>query len=725
MKRLRSRRAVQSGRQADGGPVIRSTAPQPDQQLEQQLEQQLGTHLRNRAEHMRPHDPGVLVIMEQGSNRARTHQRWKIGGGVAAASLIIAGIVLLSTRRSTPSIAKDGSAAASQTQTGVAEQVISVDEITPAHQIDPQFEWTLQDGDSKTTPGWGGSQTLSPIDSYLIATLPGRGQNFGKQVVYHTTDGIEWTTAADTPLKDLWLSDVQGAADGVVYGIGTAPGAKRNEVDLVGAVSSDRGATFESGALAIDFNTIRKEIGGQAAVSQLASNGTNTVAALSGYLGVDPQTLAPKGIDSSNGVNLGTGELQIYGPPSDLKQVAKTVCPPGWDLQKGPPTFSVQTSETGPAGGAIAVPATMAAVGGPGGQGEWHCSDPAQKSDDVYVDGSQIHGPVEKSIPFDQLGLSDDSVKVLRQQPRIFVTTDGKTWTESSLPDDAAGYVSSFTGTERGYTLLLQRYDNVTSAGTQRLLTSPDGITWSDATTPHGFTMQQPLSNGPDGQLIAIGSMGSKLVVVRSADGQNWTVNSLDSLLGADKSIRSYVERVLGGPSGIAAVVQAYRDPLAAKGGATLEHGDLTLHIEDTRNSLRLADRSGAVLDTFDGNSGTSANGMLRQGINGVNVVRSDDAQVLTTFTWQEIQNTISSVVSEDEMNRQQFPQRYLLASADGENWSAERFDQIGLIGSQNISSASGFVDDKSIAMTFIVNVCCDPNADPVPPVVLIGTPIK
>ena len=715
-----------------GRPETRPTKRQQDRQLdqlepqlEQQLEQQLGVHLRHRAEHMRPRDPGVHVIMEQGSNRARTNRRWKIGGGIAVASLIIAGIAVLSTRRSAPSIAKNRSAAEQQGQTDVVEQAISFEDITPAHQVDPQFEWTLQDGDSKTTPGWGGNQSMSPTDSYLVATMPGRGQNFGKQVVYHTTDGIQWTTAARSPLKDLWLSDVQGTTDGLVYGVGTAPGAKRNEVDLVGAVSRDRGATFETDALPIDFNAMRTEVGWQAAAAQLASNGTNTVAALSGYVGVDPQSLVPDGIDSSNGVNITADELQIYGPPSDLKQIAKTVCPAGWDLQKGPPTFFVQTSETGPADGAIAVPATAAVFGGPGGPGEWHCSDPAQKSDDSYVDGSQIHGAVEKAIPFDQLGLSDDSAKVLGQQPRIFVTSEGKKWKESSLPDGADGYVVSLTGTENGYILFLQRYDNVTSTGTQRLLTSTDGVTWSSATAPHGLTLQQPLSTGPDGQFVAIGSMGSKLVVARSTDGQKWTINSLDSLLGADKSIRSYVERVLSGPSGITAVVQAYRDPLAAKGGATLEHGDLALHIEDTRNSLRLVDRSGVVLDSFDGNSGASANGMLRQANNGINVVRSDSDEVLTTFTWQEIQNSIASVVSEEEMNRQQFAQRYLLASVDGQNWSAERFDQIGLIGSQNISSASGFVSDKSIALTFIVNSCCDPNAEPVPPLVLIGTPIK
>ena len=682
------------------------------------FDEQLSRHFRqqsdDQSDNIKLTDPGVNFIMETGTRRIRKRRRLMVVSGVAAAALVVGGVAALTSSRNTkPSIASKPAA-------NLSDAI----EAAPAIRVDPMFDWTIEEGDAASTPYscCDQSQWKSANDSYMLSTIPGKGQNFNKQAVYHTADGIKWTVASTQPLKDLWLSDVQNGPGQQVYAIGTAPGAKKSDVQFVSAISNDGGATFDSSPFPIDSVTMRKELGNLGLSGQIASNGKIAVAAISGGYS-DPTKLVPDGVDISNGVLMGADGIQVFGPVTDLKAAGKDVCPAGWELKKGPPTFFIQTSGPGPEGVVVAVPSTAVGPGG-FGQDPFHCTDPNQAADDMYVDASQVHGPVAQTIPFDKLGLSADSLSIVRQEPLVFTSADGTTWDRAALPAEARGSLSAVVGGDGGFAMTLYAFDQTTLTQKLVTLTSRDGSTWHEAKLPSTL-IGSPPSVDANGSLVSLSSTGIDLLYATSSDGVQWTMTSLNGLLGADKSIRSYIERTAVGPAGTMLLVDAYRDPLAAKGGVEMRHGDLIIKMLDQNRNMELRDNSGTVLDTFSSNFGSSANGHIRQSNNGINIVDPETEDVLTSFTYQELDTAMNSALSQDQLNQPQQQVRYVLSTIDGKNWAAERLDELGLRLGQNSTPASTFAGKDSLSFSFITQVCCDPKAEPIPPAILVGKPIK
>lgn len=80
---------------------------------------------------------------------------------------------------------------------------------------------------------------------YTLSTAPGaRFEDFPNgdipKAIYTSADGRDW---AAHPVGGSWVSAI-GATDGLLYAVGTAPGAEANSVALRISLSADRGATF-------------------------------------------------------------------------------------------------------------------------------------------------------------------------------------------------------------------------------------------------------------------------------------------------------------------------------------------------------------------------------------------------------------------------------------------------------------------------------------------------
>ncbi|CAN0125180.1 unnamed protein product, partial [Phaeothamnion confervicola] len=87
------------------------------------------------------------------------------------------------------------------------------------------------------------------------------------------------------------------------------------------------------------------------------------------------------------------------------------------------------------AGGAVATTILVGPGGIPGAT--WFCLDPSGNISMLPAEATR--GAVTNVIPFDQLGLSADSILTLQGRPRVFVSADSGEWVEAVLPGDASG----------------------------------------------------------------------------------------------------------------------------------------------------------------------------------------------------------------------------------------------------------------------------------------------
>lgn len=93
-------------------------------------------------------------------------------------------------------------------------------------------------------------QTESDGVMYVLSTAPGaRWEDFPMgnipEAIYASTDGSSWESH---PLGGTWVSSIS-AANGLLYAVGTAPGAEADSVTMQVGVSESRGSRFQTTAL--------------------------------------------------------------------------------------------------------------------------------------------------------------------------------------------------------------------------------------------------------------------------------------------------------------------------------------------------------------------------------------------------------------------------------------------------------------------------------------------
>lgn len=97
---------------------------------------------------------------------------------------------------------------------------------------------------------------------------------------------------------------------------------------------------------------------------------------------------------------------------------------------------------------------------------------------------------------------------------RVMTSPDGVTWTSRSAPEDTAD------STWKSVAYCNGTFVAVANGGTTKVMTSPDGITWT-AQTPAEDNSWQSVSYG-NGTFVAVADTGTNRVMT-SPDGVTWT----------------------------------------------------------------------------------------------------------------------------------------------------------------------------------------------------------
>lgn len=103
---------------------------------------------------------------------------------------------------------------------------------------------------------------------------------------------------------------------------------------------------------------------------------------------------------------------------------------------------------------------------------------------------------------------------------RVMTSPDGVTWTLRTADSDANGWRAIVWIAELGL------FVAVANAGTNRAMSSPDGITWT-ARTPAADNNWQSLAWSPSlGLLVAVGDSGTGNRIMTSTNGTTWTAQT-------------------------------------------------------------------------------------------------------------------------------------------------------------------------------------------------------
>ena len=613
--------------------------------------------------------PGIGVVMARG-RRIRRRRTLAIAGAgmLVVVALVIASLSTLRRPQATlvPSRATDTPAqraqqaefpAATSSATGISW---SADESTTPN-VSTEIAWNSV----------GGGASVYALGT---AATP-KGQPAQSQI-FRTDDGI--TFAPTGPSFDPWITSLDD--DGArIYALGTAPVA--GDVNAFGyqlAISTDSAVTWDASPLPVDYSTVRAEVGSAGSVGTQVVAGEGSVLAMVNLVAYgDPSAALPGNVDAPFGSVVTADGIDVFGPPTDLEAVAATVCPDGWPLKEGQPRI--------PAGDNSAGVANTVAVGfpGPNQSGVWHCESPDGNSD-LWIESSQVHGDVARSVAFGQLDISSDSIKALRGEPRMFRSTNGGSWAEVTLPRQLDLHNSSspqllWTGS---------RYVFVVATGTEGtvLFSSADGVTWTEGDGPDQLVAPS-LAALPDGSLLAIAQAGGRLIAGHSSDDLTWTYASLDAMLQLDPTWRASLTRTVSGPVGTAVIVSAQRDIVAAYGGLQLKHDHFTLRYTDSQGTLQLLDSGGTVLDTRQSwGQPNTAGGWIQfpqMGSGGITIVDPTTGERVDSFSqaasdamWNDFYNSAEGQKAQSE---QQPTASWVLDTVDGSGWAMTPFSQLGL----------------------------------------------
>ncbi|MDO8363418.1 MAG: hypothetical protein Q7V88_11020 [Actinomycetota bacterium] len=626
-----------------------------------ELEARLAAHLGERAQELELVDQGVEHVKHEG-RRIRSGRTLLLG---AAASVAVIGVAVAAV------VVFGGRNGERTTSAPPAEIPLTLG-LPDATAGAATFEWSVEDspdpGSGFGAAAWWAGASSNGLSNYTFGTVP-RENDSAQQQLFSMPDGVQHE-ASGAPF-DPWITDLDSTARTQVYAIGTVPAGQTYGFQT--GLTADGGTNWQYGELPLDLDTVRTELNG------LSTTGAQIVAGDGGAVAV-VQTigfttaLQIDGVDTQYGTRVTTQGVEVFSAPDDLAAAAALVCPPGWPLVPGPPREFAQDG-----GGGMTASTVPFAPGRdfPGGGNEWHCESPNASNPDLWLDASQVHGPVSQVVPFAQLGLSDASLKALRNSVRIFHSPDGLSWTE--IDTDAGGGTTSppvllWTGSQFAL--------RVSGAPGAQLWLSPDGTAWAQATLPTG---SEAMAFGalPDGSLLLAGRAGGELASYVSPDGSAWSGVSLDALVGLDKSWRISNVQMVGSPDAVSLMVSAAEDLFASLGPPVIDHGRYRLRLSDTQGSAELLGANGQVLDRIDNmwqsplqqGMPASLNGMLAIGPNGGGVVVLDPAtgETIDVFGQSEISLASDAVYASERgqqfNNKMQPSAVWMLDTVDGSTW--------------------------------------------------------
>lgn len=173
---------------------------------------------------------------------------------------------------------------------GDPPQNVDVDAVAAQNRVlnleNGSLDWSVV----PATLGWSVERATGDDLTYVLSTAPGaRSEDFPDgnvpKAIYTSADGATWSTH---PVEGSWISSI-AASDGLLYAVGTAPGAAADSVTLQVGVSSDQGTSFD--IIPLPFEERRPAT----YTTKVVSTSGGILAMVEAHISTDPWALLPPG----------------------------------------------------------------------------------------------------------------------------------------------------------------------------------------------------------------------------------------------------------------------------------------------------------------------------------------------------------------------------------------------------------------------------------------------
>lgn len=677
-------------------------------------EQRIADQLQRQAKSLDVGTTAVATVVQRGRQR---RDRRKVGLSLAtvlAVSTATIGTIQLMSKPVSRRIVAAPTDTTPTGETTPAETVTASSlaaqgiELTPVNRVESNLQWnvvTVKSTEALGTVMWDQNALTGQKPPFLAwSSAPGRPANPQNQEfvpnLYRSDDGISWTAAGTSDFTQPKVSmRGVGVRDGRMFAFGTAaataPIRQGGAGDVVVDVSDDQGGSWRHIALPFELRKLAKSKGVQGVgfTGDMATGSKGVVAIGSPTVNLDQSVLG-----GSNGGVIPTreGAARIMYPTCDggvTSTIAYPQAPIDADTGPVPPgnTYPVATD-----GVAVDVLPDRACT----------------------VDTRPQQSGV---IPWADLGVDPDVVAQMFTA-RVFVSTDGETFTEGSFPALPDGYQLGqldVSTTDAGFAATAQFYRPMTGAPLNKLYLSADGLTWAESEMPAAFYSSINVLN--NGSIVGFGSdnrTGAPFTAV-STDGVEWRQMSMSSLLNPDDGKTAMIGYSLGaaGPSGMTAFALVEVDVAAEVGGISIDKDGVRLTLKEARTGLTVATdiATGEELGRLtDYNASTSSSGpLMREQDGGVRLL-GQDGTVRVKFAGEELVHLYDLPTTTHPTKT------VILHSADGINWS--RDDVAPIPGLNSINPRRVQVTDTNILLTFGDQQVLGTKELP-RTVVLVGTP--
>ena len=459
---------------------------------------QLRDALRREMQHIEPVGLGLETVQRRGRGR---RNRGRAAGALATATCVAAVGFAVTHHDS-----------GAQHQLAVGAQTGAAGDAAPTLEFRTVAGTVSYSTSHFTTPGGV---------TYSLSTAPGvaDGMKQPDQAIYASSDGEHFTTANQ---HKSWIADLT-ERDGVLYAIGTAPGATANDTTYQLATSHDGGQGWNESNLPFDVTAPNATVPmTHSDVVQVARGSSTTVALMTSNYWPNLDALVAERTPGHANVS--------------TRQTAA-----GFDLVD----LSACVSAKVQAERGIAADPTATTLGSRAAV-EAKCATP----------------PVLGTITWGDIGLSGAS-DLRRQQ--MLVSSDGTHWNTASAP--ASEFVRDLVATNDGFLLLSENTTDPANGGrptnNSTLLRSTDATHWTPVSTPPGVTIQAIAGD----RVIGIDAAGA--VQTSTDGGTTWTATAMAPLLPAGApAVAPDATTADAGPLGFAVVANADSNPNDGSRGA-------------------------------------------------------------------------------------------------------------------------------------------------------------
>ena len=413
-----------------------------------------------------------------------------------------------------------------------------------AQQGDVGIEWAVQ-SNFALGPLVNTSEIVEASGTlYALSTAPGERSFDGPRVVWHSTNGLDWSPGK--PLDDLYLSDM-AVHDDRLYAVGTSPASLRTTRDTevsypVIAWSDDKALSWQRDRLPIDMaDIVDRSVSTWSSNSAVAVGEQGLVVVTKVDAVPDVTSMLPPGTDLSDG--WAVGPLGI-----DLLKPGPAQCPPGSELQ--PELGVVQP----------AIPDDGQVQFGP-------CIRDYQQ-----LSGQDSFG-VAKTFTWEELDVRGDFLQAILGRPFVFRSNKDGSLRKVDVPFSNGAWSINVTGAADGSFVL--RASGSTGVD---IFASGDGLTWAKMPAVPGMDYLEAGGQLGDRTALFGSSVNSAISTFLLGGAEGWQQITLADLAGIDDASKAQVQVAIGS-KGAASVV-------GLRGPSLLEPGDASVTQVEVANGV-------------------------------------------------------------------------------------------------------------------------------------------